>query len=137
MATNGSDHQAIMTNSSLAIGVHDSPIFKYTVATVILILALLGMMLSWMYIKVVSADKELIKIFFYKLSVYMCYTDIVQNVVLVVLVWTVTIEEEVKVSRSNIDQLIYIVKKQRKWYLFIETPLSGRFLVVDCMLDKQ
>jgi len=98
MATNGSDHQALMANGTIGLGVHDSPIFKYSVATMILILALLGIILSWMYIKVMSADKELIKIFFYKLSVYMCYTDIAQAVVIVVLVWTVTVEEEVKVS---------------------------------------
>jgi len=96
MTANESD-QTIMTNSTVASSVQDSPIFKYTVATVILILSLLGMMLNWMYIKVVSVDKDLIKIFFYKLSIYMCYTDIFQNVVLVVLVWTVTVEEEVKV----------------------------------------
>jgi len=83
-----------MTNSSLYIALHDSPIFKYTVATVILILALLGLMFNWVYIKVVSADKNLIKIFFYKLSIYMCFTDIVHSFVLIVLVWTVTIQEE-------------------------------------------
>jgi len=108
MATNGSD-QTTKTNSRIAPSVHDSQIFKYAAAMLILILVLLGMILNWMYIKVVSADKEFIKIFFYKLSVYMCYTDIAQAVVIVVLVWTVTVEEDVKVRSILAVTLVFSI----------------------------
>jgi len=79
---------------------------KYSVAIATFALATVFTVILLTYIWLVSRDKELTKIFFFKLSIFMCLNDVAQEIVLIILVWLVTVEEDILVR--NCPNIIFI-----------------------------